>query len=94
MNHPASTETGEETGDKPESALRNGQSLSPGGKSTHLWGRSVCGVGGSLACLEARVGREEPQAFNGSLCEHYKGSVRVPQFWIAVAHGKKNSQLI
>jgi hypothetical protein len=38
---------------------------------------------------EARVGREEPQACNGSLCGHYKGSVRVPQSWIAVAHGKK-----
>jgi hypothetical protein len=51
-----------------------------GGNHSRQWARaptcgnrSACGVGDSLVCLEARLRREEPQACNGSLCEHYRG---------------------
>jgi hypothetical protein len=45
-------------------------------ESTHLWGQGRCGVGDSVACLETRLGREEPQACSGSLCELYRENLR------------------
>jgi len=69
---------GEETGDKPGSVARLllGNHYRQWARVPTRGDRSVCGVGDSVARLEARVGREEPQASNGSLCEHYGGSSR------------------
>jgi hypothetical protein len=45
--------------------------------------RSACGVGDSSVRLEARLGAKHATA----LCVSTTGGVRVPQFWIVVAHG-------
>jgi hypothetical protein len=61
-------------------------------KVTACGDRSVYGVGDSVAGLEARVVREEPQARNGSLCEHYRGGL-VPAILDRRGSRKRTSQL-
>jgi hypothetical protein len=70
---------GEETGNKRESAMRDcWWEITPASGREHqpVGTEALVAWGDSLVCLEARLGREEAQACNGSLCEHYRGSSR------------------